>query len=149
ETGTRIFTLADLRSVWVLLDAYELDIGYIHLAQPVQFETEAYPGEIFEGTVAYIDPVLRPETRTVKVRVNVQNPDLKLRPEMFVRARLKARLDERGAVINTALAGKWICYMHPEVVKDGPGTCDLCGMDLVEADSLRYVRAGSTTQPAE
>jgi Cu(I)/Ag(I) efflux system membrane fusion protein len=43
-----------------------------------------------------------------------------------------------GRVIDPDLAGKWICPMHPEVVKDGPGVCDLCGMDLVSAESLGY-----------
>ncbi|HSW45824.1 MAG TPA: efflux RND transporter periplasmic adaptor subunit [Phycisphaerae bacterium] len=148
ETGTRIFTLADLRSIWVLLDAYELDIGFIRLAQEVEFETEAYPGQIFKGRVAYIDPVLRPDTRTINVRVNVDNPDLRLRPEMFVRARLQVRLGEGGQVVSNALVGKWVCYMHPEVVKDGPGQCDVCGMDLVEAASLGYAGSGEVKSGA-
>lgn len=139
ETGTRLFTLADLRLVWVLLDAYEMDIGLVRLGQQVQFETEAYPGQMFQGTVSYIDPVLNPGTRTVRVRVNVENPEMKLRPEMFVRAELNVPIGEGGQVVHTALAGKWLCYMHPEVVKDGPGTCDVCGMDLVTAESLGVV----------
>ncbi len=141
ETGTRIVTLADLREVWVMLDAYELDLGFVRLGQHVAFETETFPGQTFTGRVTYIDPVLRPETRTVKVRVNVENPDLKLRPEMFVRARLDVRLGEAGAVVGSPLAGKYVCYMHLEIVKDQPGQCDLCGMDLVPAESLGYVNA--------
>jgi len=143
ETGTRIFTLADLRTVWVMLDAYELDIGCVRLGQEVEFETEAFPGQLFQGRVAYVDPVLNPATRTVKVRVNVDNPDTKLRPEMFVRARLKARLGPGGSVVEDALAGKWLCPMHPEVVKDGPETCDRCGMNLVPAETLGYLTRGA------
>lgn len=143
ETGTKLFTLADLRNVWVMLDAYELDIGYVRLGQEVEFETEAFTGQVFKGQVAYVDPVLNPSTRTVKVRLNVANPDLKLRPEMFVRARLKAHLGEGGMVVEQALAGKWICPMHPEVVKDAPGQCDKCGMDLVKAETLGYVSTGA------
>ncbi len=139
ETGTRIFTLADLSSVWVMLDAYELDIGFIRLGQQVEFETEANPGRTFHGRVTFIDPVLRPQTRTLNVRLNVENPDLKLRPEMFVRARLKVELGAGGAVVGSPLAGKYVCYMHPEIVKDGPGQCDLCGMDLVPAESLGFI----------
>lgn len=144
ETGTRIFTLADLRSVWVLLDAYELDIGFIHYGQQVEFETEAYPGQVFTGRVAYVDPVLNDATRTVKVRVTVANPDLKLRPGMFVRAKVLAQVNESGKVVDTSLAGKWISPMHPEIIKDGPGKCDVCGMDLVPAESLGF----ATTQAA-
>ena len=138
ETGTRLFTLADLRSVWVLLDAYELDVGFVRYGQAVEFETEAFPGQVFHGQVSYIDPILNEATRTVKVRVTMPNPDMKLRPQMFVRARLKVRLGAAGQPVDNALAGKWVCYMHPEVVKDGPGKCDVCGMDLVTAESLGY-----------
>ncbi|MEP0841884.1 MAG: efflux RND transporter periplasmic adaptor subunit [Phycisphaerae bacterium] len=143
ETGTRLFTLADLRTVWVMLDAYELDIGYVRLGQDVDFETEAYPGQVFRGRVAYVDPVLNPATRTVRVRVNVDNPDARLRPEMFVRARLKARLGQEGRVVETNLAGKWLCPMHPEVVRDDMGNCDKCGMKLVRAETLGYVTQGA------
>lgn len=148
ETGTRLFTLADLGSVWVLLDAYELDIGLIRIGQEVTFEAEAYAGEEFTGRVAYIDPVLNPQTRTVKVRLNVDNPGTRLRPEMFVRARLNVRLGAGGEVIETALAGKYVCYMHPNVVKDAPGACDICGMDLVPAESLGYASAAPVDEKA-
>jgi len=144
DTGTRIFTLADLRSVWVLLDAYELDIGFIHYGQQAHFETEAYPGQVFTGRIAYVDPVLNEATRTVKVRVTVANPEMKLRPGMFVRAKVTSQVTESGQMVDTSLAGKWISPMHPEVIKDGPGQCDVCGMDLVPAESLGF----ATTQAA-
>lgn len=86
ETGTRIYTIADLSQVWVKLDAYESDLAWIKYGQEVRFETEAYSGEIFKGKIAFIDPVMDAKTRTVKVRINVPNPDGRLKPEMFVRA---------------------------------------------------------------
>ncbi|TWT41041.1 Cation efflux system protein CusB precursor [Phycisphaerae bacterium RAS1] len=138
ETGMRLFTIADLRTVWVLLDAYELDLGVIHYGQRVEFESEAFAAHKIVGRVAYIDPVLNETTRTVNVRVNVPNPDLHLRPGMFVRARLLARVGAGGAAADNELAGKWISPMHPEIVKDGPGKCDVCGMDLVPAESLGF-----------
>ncbi len=138
ETGTRLFTIADLTGLWVLLDAYELDLSFIHYGQEVRFDTEAYPGQAFTGKVAYIDPVLQESTRTVKIRLNVDNPELKLRPGMFVRASLQVHLGEGGQVVDNALAGKWICPMHPEIVKDTAGKCDLCGMDLVKAEDMGF-----------
>jgi Cu(I)/Ag(I) efflux system membrane fusion protein len=141
ETGTRLFTLADLRTVWVMLDAYELDLPLLRYGQAVEFQADALPGQSFNGRIAYIDPTLSEATRTVKVRVNVPNERLALRPGLFVRARLSVRLGERGEVIETALAGKWISPMHPEIVKDGPGKCDVCGMDLVPAESLGFASA--------
>ncbi len=148
ETGTRLFTLADLRTVWVQLDAYEMDVGSLRLGQEVEFETEAFPGEKFHGRVSYLDPVLNAATRTIKVRVVMANPDMRLRPEMFVRARVKVRLGAGGAVLDSGLAGKWICPMHPEVVKDGPGQCDKCGMDLQRAETLGYVAQPSKDSKA-
>ncbi|MCC6695566.1 MAG: efflux RND transporter periplasmic adaptor subunit, partial [Candidatus Hydrogenedentes bacterium] len=141
ETGTTIYTIADLSEVWVLLDAYESDLPWIHYGQTVEFTSEAYPGETFEGRIAFIDPVLDDMTRTVKVRVNVPNKDGRLKPEMFVRAVVRAQLATGGRVADASLAGKWISPMHPEIVKDHPGNCDICGMPLVRAETLGYVPA--------
>jgi len=145
ETGMRLFTVADLTRVWVQLDAYESDLGWLSYAQEVVFQAEAYPGETFKGTIAFIAPLLDPMTRTVKVRVNVANADGRLKPEMFVRAVVRATLDGDGKVLRSDLRGKWISPMHPEIVKDGPGTCDVCGMPLVRAEDLGYAAADEAT----
>ncbi len=89
-TGTQIYTIADLSQVWVKLDAYESDLAWIHAGQHVEFSAEAYPAEVFEGEVAFIDPVMDGGTRTAKVRVNLENPGGRLKPGMFVRAVLSA-----------------------------------------------------------
>ena len=139
ETGTRIYTIADLTEVWVKLDAYESDLSWLRYGQRVEFATEAYPGEVFEGMVAFIDPVLNPKTRTVKVRVNVPNPSGKLKPDMFVRATVRAKVATAGRVIDPALVGKWICRMHPGEIQDTAGDCPICGMPMVRTESLGYV----------
>ncbi len=139
ETGTPIYTVADLSRLWVKLDAYESDLPWIRYGQKVEFTTEAYPGEVFHGTINFIDPILNEQTRTVKVRVNVDNPQGKLKPQMFVRAVVRSQVALGGRVMAPEMAGKWICPMHPEVVKAEAGTCDVCGMDLVTTESLGYV----------
>ena len=141
KTGDRIYTVADLKLLWVQLDAYESDLAWLRYGQDVEFTTEAYPGEVFRGRIAFIDPVLNEETRTVKVRVNVPNEDGRLKPQMFVRAVVKSDIAAGGRVLDASLAGKWISPMHPEIVKDQPGDCDICGMPLVRAESLGYVTA--------
>lgn len=138
EAGMRLFTVADLTRVWVQLDAYESDLAWLRYAQEVAFQAEAYPGDTFKGTIAFIDPLLNPMTRTIKVRVNVANADGRLKPEMFVRAVVKAVVGGDGKVQRSDLRGKWISPMHPEIVKDAPGTCDMCGMPLVRAEDLGY-----------
>ena len=140
-TGEMIYKIADLSQVWVKLEAYESDLAWLHYGQTVTFTSEAYPGETFEGKISFIDPLLNPMTRTVRLRVNVDNRDGRLKPEMFVRAVVHAQVATSGRVMDPGLAGKWISPMHPEIVKDGPGTCDICGMPLVRAEELGYVPA--------
>lgn len=141
NTGSRIYTIVDLSEVWVRFDAYESDLTWLHFGQNVTFVTEAWPGEEFKGRIAFIDPVLNTMTRTVKVRVNVSNEDGRLKPGMFVRGDVEAQIATKGRVMNPELAGKWIGPMHPQIVKDGPGACEICGMDLVPAEELGYVTA--------
>ncbi len=141
RTGDRIYTVADLNHLWMKMDAYESDLAWLRYGQEVEFTTEAYPGEVFKGRVAFIDPMLNEATRTVKVRVNVSNEDGRLKPEMFVRAIVHSKIAAGGRVLDSSLAGKWISPMHPEIVKDEPGICDVCGMPLVRAETLGYATA--------
>ncbi|MBT4482156.1 MAG: DUF3347 domain-containing protein [Candidatus Latescibacteria bacterium] len=147
NTGSRIYTIADLSKVWVLLDVYEYDIEWIRYGQEVEFHTEAYPGETFKGRIAFIDPLLNDKTRTVKVRVNLPNTNEKLKPGMFVKAVVFSSVALGGKVMDPSLAGKYISPMHPEIVKDGPGTCDICGMPLVKAESLGYANPMTDEPP--
>lgn len=139
DTGTPIYKVADLSKLWVKLDAYESDLPWIRYGQEVEFTTQAYPGQLFKGTISFISPVLNDKTRTVKVRVNVDNSESKLKPEMFVKAVVRSKVATGGRVMVPEMAGKWICPMHPDIVKAQAGICDICGMDLVTTESLGYV----------
>ena len=141
QMGTKIYTIADLSQLWVQLDAYESDMMWIRYGQEVEFTTEAYPGELFKGRISFISPTVDPKTRTIKVRLNVSNPEEKLKPEMFVRATVRSKIASGAKVMASDMAGKWICPMHPSVVKDTAERCDICQMDLVTTESLGYVKA--------
>ena len=135
KTGTKICTIADLSHVWVILDAYESDIAWLAMRQNVEFWTKAYPGEKFHGKISFIEPVLDPATRTIKVRLNVENTDGRLKPEMYVSAIAKVPLAGDGLPIAEDLSGKWTCPMHPEIVNRIKGKCRLCGMPLIQIKS--------------
>lgn len=147
QTGQPLFRIADLSVLWLQLEAYESDLLWLRYGQKVSFSVEAFPGESFEGTIAFIEPEVDQRTRTVQVRVNVPNPNERLKPGMLARGTVKSALAEDGSAVDPDLAGKWISPMHPEVVKDGPGPCDVCGMDLVPAESLGYSGSDEVVKP--
>jgi Cu(I)/Ag(I) efflux system membrane fusion protein len=139
QTGTKIYTIADLTKVWVKLDAYESDLEWLRYGQEMEFTTVSYPGQIFKGTISFIDPILNDRTRTVKIRVNVKNPDGRLKPGMFVKAVVRSQVAGGGRIMDADLVGKWICPMHPEIIKETSGKCDICQMPLVTTESQGYV----------
>lgn len=143
KTGTPIYTIADLSQVWVLFDVYETDLPWIALGQEVVFNTESNPGKSYSGKVAFIEPIVSEITRTVQVRINIDNSNGELKPGMFTHGIIKSKISHDGKAINTELAGKWVCPMHPEVVEDTHGICSICKMDLVIADSLGIVHGGN------
>lgn len=138
-TGDPIATVADLSRLWLDLEAYESQLPLLRWGQSVTFTVEAHPGESFEGRIAFIEPVVDDRTRTTAVRVAVDNGDRRLKPGMFAGAVVRPRVAAEGAVVSDELAGRWVSPMHPTIVKDGPGSCDICGMDLVPAESLGVV----------
>ncbi|MCZ7646182.1 MAG: efflux RND transporter periplasmic adaptor subunit [Planctomycetota bacterium] len=135
KAGDALYRLANLESLWVHLDIYEFEYAWVQYGQLVEIAAEAYPGESFKGMVTFISPTLNESTRTIRVRVNVTNTDGRLKPGMFVSARIRVPLLSDGHAAPTGVEGRFNCPMHPEVLKDGPGKCDLCGMDLKQVSS--------------
>jgi len=83
EPGTTLYEVADLSTVWISADIYESEVVAVTLNQPASVTFAAYPGKTFRGNVAYIYPSLNTEARTVRVRVELPNPGLKLKPGMY------------------------------------------------------------------
>lgn len=86
STGTPLYRIANLASLWLQLDAYETDLAGLAVGQAVRVTVEALPGEEFDGKVTFMEPTLDPRRRTAKVRVQVGNRDGRLRPGMFAEA---------------------------------------------------------------
>jgi len=83
DASNPLLTIADLSGVWVVGSSYEKDFEAISPGASVVVTTEAYPSQTWRSQIAYISDVVDPNTRTVKVRVVLKNPDRKLKPEMF------------------------------------------------------------------
>ncbi len=80
--GEKLFHIADLSAVWLLVEAYDRDFPFIYEGQEAEFITKAYPGESFSGEVVFIDPVVNPRTRTVRLRMEADNTGGRLKPGM-------------------------------------------------------------------
>ena len=92
KEGNALFQVINLRSVWVMFEAYESDLPWLHVGDRVEFTVQSLPGESFTGKVTYIDPFLNSRTRIANVRVEVGNTNLQLKPEMFANGIIKPRL---------------------------------------------------------
>ena len=96
------FTISDLSTVWIICDVYENDLANVNLGQKAEIRLNAYPDKVFTGTISNVGPVLDPNTRTAKVRIEVNNPGL-MRPSMFVTATFNGnKKEDRAAVPATA-----------------------------------------------
>ena len=108
EPGTTLYEVADLSTVWISADIYESEVASVKLDQPISVSFAAYPGETFRGNMAYIYPSLNTEARTVRVRFELPNPGLKLKPGMYGNVTLqtdaaKALVVPKEAVLETGL----------------------------------------------
>jgi cobalt-zinc-cadmium efflux system membrane fusion protein len=95
ERATDAFKIADTSHVWVSLDLYEKDLARVRVGQEVETRTDARPGEVFHGRVAFIVPVIDPATRTAKVRLEFPNPKGVLSAGQLVTARIVG--DDKGS----------------------------------------------------
>ena len=92
------FTISDLSYVWVLCDVYENDLATVGLGEKAEIRLDAYPGKVFTGTIDNIGPILDPNIRTAKVRIEMRNPGV-MRPGMFVSATFLSRQKQKRAAV--------------------------------------------------
>jgi RND family efflux transporter MFP subunit len=95
QPGAKLYSLADLSTVWVYAQVFQNDLGRVKVGSPAEITVNSYPGRVFHGRVSFIWPQLDPATRTAKVRLEIQNPDLTLSLGMFVNIRLDIPLGRR------------------------------------------------------
>ncbi len=88
--GTPMFQLVDLSHLWIVFDIYEEDLPWVKIGDEIEFRVASFPSKDFSAKVTFIDPVIEGRTRTLKIRLEVENEGFLLKPDMFVKGLLKA-----------------------------------------------------------
>jgi Cu(I)/Ag(I) efflux system membrane fusion protein len=91
--GDMLYRITDLSAVWLLADVFEQDLAQIRPGQSAKITVRAYPGRAFDGRVAFVYPTVNAQTRTAKVRIEVPNPDLLLKTDMYATVEIAAPVD--------------------------------------------------------
>jgi membrane fusion protein, heavy metal efflux system len=130
--GTNPFTISDLSYVWVVCDVYENDIPNVKIGDTADINLNAYPGMVLKGTVSNIGPILDPNIRTAKVRIEVRNPGV-LRVGMFATATFEGRKKE----VHTTIPSSAILHLHDRdwIYIPAPGN-KFQRVEVVGGDSL-------------
>ncbi|MFT7333842.1 MAG: Cu(I)/Ag(I) efflux system membrane fusion protein [Sphingobacteriales bacterium] len=93
KEGTTLFKIANLSSVWVVFDVYESDLPWLKNGARINFSVNSLPGQDFKGKISFIDPMVDEKSRVAGARVELSNPSSLLKPGMFVRGEVTARLN--------------------------------------------------------
>ena len=94
-----LFTISDLKNVWVLANVYESSISDVHLGDDAEVTVLSYPGRVFHGKIGQILNVLDPTNKVMKIRVELPNPDYALKPEMFASVRVTNKTDSEALCV--------------------------------------------------
>jgi membrane fusion protein, heavy metal efflux system len=105
--GTNPFTISDLSSVWIVCDVYENDLATVKMGDSADIRLNAYPNQVFRGTISNIGAIMDPNIRTAKVRLEVKNPG-NMRLGMFVKATFKGQTTE----MHTIVPASAVMHMH-------------------------------------
>lgn len=172
EPSTRLYTVADLSQIWVYAQVFQDDISRLKPGDPAQITVDSYPGRTFPGRIDQILPQVDLATRTVRVRLAIDNPGLKLKPGMFVNVDMKAPMGRQlvvpaSAVLQSGTQSLVFLYegdgtLTPKAVELGPSAGDdfvvLSGLKqhqrivtsanfLIDSESELQSAAGSFTPP--
>jgi len=143
---TELYMIADLSRVWAYADIFENELSWVSVGDEVDITLASLPGETFPGRVAYIYPYAETKTRTVKIRIELDNPDLKLKPETFAQIIVHASKQDQAIVIPAEAVVRSGSVNRVFVVRE-PGKFEPRKVDLgLQADGrvivLNGVQAG-------
>lgn len=132
DPGQDLYTIADLSHIWILADIYEYELSFVKKEQKADVSLSYDPGTVLAGHVGFIYPMLDPKTRTAKVRFELDNPDEKLKPDMYANVELRVNVGTRLAIPQEAIiesGRKQVVFLHlgggklePREIKTGVRT---------------------------
>lgn len=117
--GDSLLVIADLSVVWAEADVYESDLPHVQVGMPVTITLPYWPGKRFQGRIRFLNPFLDPKTRTLTARLDVPNPELLLKPDMYADATLSFDLGEGLAIPEGAVMRTGVRTFAFKVVSDG------------------------------
>lgn len=174
QPDTKLYTIADLSTVWVYANVFQNDVGRLKPGDPAQVTVDAYPGRHFNGRIDQILPQVDQTTRTVRVRLVFSNPGLVLKPGMYVNVAISVRLGRQMVIPSSAVlqtgtrAVAFIDHgdgnLEPRTIQTGPQIDDsvvvLSGLKagekiitsanfLVDSEAQLQAAAGAFVPPAQ
>ncbi len=150
NAGTVLFDVADIKKVWVMFDAYESDLPFLHTGDQLAFTVEALPGVNMVATIRFIDPVVDPANRVSRVRVEVDNASGKLKPEMFATGIVKANLNQyNDKLVIPTTAVLWTGKRSVVYVKQDEGIFSMREVELGPMLRNSYVILNGLTDGEE
>jgi cobalt-zinc-cadmium efflux system membrane fusion protein len=142
DNNAGLFTISDLKDVWVQANVYEQNIGQVHQGDPVKVTTVAYPDKVFSGKVDKLMDVLDPTTKTMKMRVVLQNPDYLLKPQMFV----TVALEDKESKTAVAVAAKALIFDNSQyyvLIVTGEKNVQIRPVEILNNNGVNaYIKSG-------
>jgi len=99
QPGMNLYTIADISRVWVEADIYEYELPWIKVGQKALMTLSYYPGKEYEGTITFVNPFMEPKTRTVKIRLEFDNPSFELKPDMYANIMISSDIAKEGLAV--------------------------------------------------
>lgn len=142
DNSNSLFTISDLKEVWVWANVYESNINSVHLGDEVKVTTLAYPGKIFSGRIDKILNVLDPTNKVMKIRVVLPNPGFLLKPEMFASITVANKSNEQALCVSSDA----LIFDHSQyyvLVSNGPSMIRIVPVQMISKFANRTYISGN------
>jgi Cu(I)/Ag(I) efflux system membrane fusion protein len=145
--GDTLYQVGKLDKVWITADVYEIDMAKVKVGQRLEAVTDAYPNEVFEGTVSRISPSIDPNLHTAQIKCELENPGLKLKPQMLAKVSIFVHPEAALAVPQRAVAFDGNAYYA--FVETAPNTVERRKVEITSWNEENYTRISSGLKPGE